>query len=62
MTQRAALKCEVSHTDVVVQAAQGLFDNPAVVMLDIGGEGAGEGEGWGGGSAVLRDWLCTDAS
>lgn len=31
---------EISH--VVVQAAQGLFDNPAVVMQDIGGEkGAG---------------------
>lgn len=36
---------------MVVQAAQGLFDNPAVVMLDIGGEGAGEGEGGG--------WVCS---
>lgn len=32
---------EISHTDAVVEAAQRLFDNPAVVMQDIGGEGAG---------------------
>lgn len=32
---------EISHTDAVVQAAPALFDNPAEVMQDIGGEGAG---------------------
>lgn len=33
----------------------GLFDNPAVVMQVIGGEGVG------GLQRCLRDWLCTDA-
>lgn len=43
---------------MVVQAAQRLSDKPAVVMPDIGGEGAGGR----GGAAVPRDWLCTDGS
>lgn len=32
--------CRKSVTHVVVQAARGLFDNPAVVVQGMGGEGA----------------------
>lgn len=38
--------CWKSVTHVVVQAARGLFDNPAVVVQGMGGEGAEGPQCW----------------
>lgn len=55
-----------SVTPLSLLAAWGVCDNPAVVMLDAGVCVCvcwwGRGGRWGGGPAMLGDWLCTDAS